>query len=594
MNILTYIPSMTIKHLLSACFLLVSTLLSSQSFQEIPLSLQGLANGGSCWGDFDNDGDLDLVINGQLANWTSITLVYENTNGVLTEVPGEFPAVYQGTARWGDYDNDDDLDLLVCGMNNLGEGVTLLFNNDSGIFSAVDTPFTGITQGIALWVDENRDNWLDVVVAGDSSYSTPVATLYHNNGDGTFSQVDAKLPASLSASYTFGDYDNDGDADLFLTGFFEYSYASRLMRNDGDGSFSDTQIAFDSVAYGDMIFLDIDKDMDLDIIYIGNDLTGAYIARVYRNDGNDIFTNLNSSIVGEWVGQIDAADFDHDGDPDLAITGALCCGDALTELYLNDGEGHFTVFQSNLPARSFSQIRFGDFDNDGDADLLLTGIAEMTTGLPTTQIFRNTLGTNTFNSNNPPDDPQDLMVDIDLNDVTFHWSPATDDKTPSAALTYNLYLGTAPASCDVLSPKANPDNGFHRVFSTGNVNQDTAWQVKELPSGTYYWSVQAVDHSLSGSLFAPEQSFEITYIGLNENLVSSGISLYPNPASTVLNIRSEVKGEMILYDVYGKLIGSHPVSAGVNTLDVSYLAKGIYLLLITAGGHLSSKKFIKE
>ncbi|MBN1199034.1 MAG: T9SS type A sorting domain-containing protein [Bacteroidales bacterium] len=585
---------MTIKHLFSALFILASAHLFSQSFQEIPLSLPGLANGGSCWGDYDNDGDLDLVINGQRADWTSATVVYENINDVLTEVPGEFPALYQGTARWGDYDNDDDLDLLVCGMNDLGEGITLLFNNDSGIFSAVDTPFTGITQGIALWVDENRDNWLDVVVAGDSSYYTPVARLYHNNGDGTFLQVDAKLPASLSASYTFGDYDNDGDEDLFITGFFEYTYASRLMRNDGEGSFTDTQIPFDSVAYGYTIFLDIDKDLDLDIIYMGNDLTGAYIARVYRNDGNDIFTKLSSGIVGEWVGQIDVADFDHDGDPDLAITGALCCGEALTELYVNDGEGHFTVFQSNLPARSFSQIRFGDFDNDGDADLLLTGIAEMTTGLPMTQIFRNTMGTNTFGTNDPPEEPQGLMVDIDLNDVTFHWSPSTDDKTPSAALTYNLYLGTAPASCDVLSPVTNPDNGFRRVFSTGNVNQDTAWRVKDLPAGTYYWSVQALDHSLSGSGFSPEQSFEITYIGMEENLASSIITIYPNPASSILNVRSEVSGKIEIFDIHSRLTGSYMVSVGINSIDVTGLAKGIYLLRVTAGDHLSSNKFIKE
>jgi len=586
---------MKLKPLFFITFLVLgSTLLRSQDFLAIPLSIPGIANGGSCWGDYDNDGDLDLLLNGQLADWTSTTMIWKNTDGVFTEVPGEFPALYQGTARWGDYDNDDDLDLLVCGMNNLGEGKTLLFNNDGGTFIQAEAPFTGITLGSATWVDENNDNWLDVMIAGDSSYNDPVARLYHNNGDGAFTEVDAKLPASLNGSYTFGDYDNDGDEDLFITGFCEYTYASRLLRNDGEGSFADTQIPFDSVAYGYMIFLDIDKDRDLDIIYMGNDLSAEYIARVYRNDGNDTFTKLTTGLVGEWVGQIDAADFDNDGDPDLAITGALCCGNALTDLYLNDGNGHFTSFQSNLPARTFSQIRFGDFDNDGDADLLLTGIAETTTGLPMTQIFRNTMGTNTFGSNAPPDAPGNLTVDVILDEATFHWSPSADDKTPPAALTYNLYLGDAPASSTAVSPMANPANGFHRVFATGNVNQDTSWTIRGLPAGTYYWSVQAYDHSLSGSAFASEQSFAITYVGTDEDPETSAILLYPNPVSTRLQVRCEAGGEMSLYDAYGKLRGSHPLSAGVNTLDVSSLEKGIYLLRITAGGHLATKKFIRE
>ncbi|NQV01620.1 MAG: VCBS repeat-containing protein [Bacteroidia bacterium] len=585
---------MNVKLFLPILLLSSSLISQGQTFQEVPTSIPGINSGGSCWGDYDNDGDLDLVVNGQLANWSSVTLVYENIDGEFSEVPGDFPALFNGTARWGDYDNDDDLDILVCGMNEMGEGDTFLYRNDDGLFTVVETPFTGITQGLVLWLDENRDGWLDVLVAGDTMYNTPTANLYHNNGDGTFSQMDAKLPASMNSSYTFGDYDNDGDDDLFVTGFYEFTYAARLMRNDGNGSFSDTQIPFDSVAYGDMIFLDIDKDMDLDIVYMGGDLAGEYIARVYRNDGNDIFTNIPQQIEGEWVGQIDAGDFNNDGYPDLAITGALCCGDALTELYTNNGDGTFSVFPASLPARSFSQIRFGDFDNDGDADLFLCGLAEMTTGLPMTQIFRNTMGSNTFGVNNPPDDPQNLSVDINLNNVTFHWSPAIDDKTPSAALTYNLYLGSAPSSFNFFAPLASPETGFQRVYAIGNVNQDTSWLVRNLPAGTYYWSVQALDHALSGSEFSPEQSFEITYIGVEEEFTNQAFSFYPNPASSFITLTTKTEGFVEIMDVRGTIVRIYNFSVGEVKIDVSNLSSGMYFINLTAGNKITRSKFIKN
>ncbi len=565
----------------------------SQNFQAISASLPGVNHGGSCWGDFDNDGDLDLVLNGQTSDWTGTTHIFQNNDGQFAELTTDFPPLFGGSARWGDYDNDDDLDLLLCGMNEMGEGATFLFRNDNGTFTEVTTPFTGIADGCVLWLDENRDGWLDVLVAGDTMYNTPVAHLYHNNGDGSFSLIDAKLPASLSSSYTAGDYDNDGDDDIFVTGYYEYTYATRLLRNDNGGSFSDTQVAFDSVAYGNMIFLDIDKDMDLDIVYIGSDLAGENIARVYRNDGNDTFTKINQPITGEWVGQIDAGDFDNDGDPDLAITGALCCGEALTELYKNDGSGHFSLYNTGLPPRTFSQIRFGDFDNDGDADILLTGLAEMTTGLPMSQIFRNNWGSNTFGPNNPPEDPENLSVDIDLNDVTFSWSPSDDDHTPSAALTYNLYLGNAPASYAVFAPLANATNGFVKAYAIGNTNQDTGWMIKDLPAGTYDYRVQALDHALCGSEFAPEQSFEITYVGVQEIVSVSGFTVYPNPASAFINLKSDTAGELRIYNIQGSLMDAYEVQKGDQRINISTLPSGIYFLRLHTDNKVVTVKLIK-
>ncbi len=584
---------MQARYILSLIFVLTTLAVSAQNFQAISASLPNVNHGGSCWGDFDNDGDLDLVLNGQKSDWIGATFILENIDGQFTEVTHSIPALHSGSASWGDYDNDNDLDLLICGMDEMGEGATFLFRNDNSVFTEALTSFTGITNGHALWMDENRDGWLDILVAGDTMYNTPAANLYHNNGDGTFSLLDTKIPASINSSYTAGDYDNDGDDDIFITGYYGNTYATRLFRNDNEGSFSDTYVPFDSVAYGDGIFLDVDMDKDLDIIYMGSDLYGEYITRVYRNDGNDIFTDIQQSIEGEWVGQIDAGDFDNDGDPDLGITGALCCGDALTELYKNDGTGMFTLYEADLPPLTFSQIRFGDFDNDGDADILLTGLEEMTTGMPVSRIFRNSWGSNTFGSNNPPDSPENLTVDIDLNDVSFSWSPADDDHTPSIALTYNLYLGNAPASYSMFAPLANATNGFVKTYGIGNTNQSVGWILNDLPAGTYFWSVQALDHALCGSEFSLEQTFEITYVAMEERTTESGFAIYPNPASDFVNLKSNTSGELQIYTMHGSWIATYQAKQGEQQINIATLPAGIYLLKLQTAGSTTTVKLIK-
>jgi hypothetical protein len=575
--------------------LMISTA-SAQSFQSVTTTLPDLHHGGSSWGDYDNDGDLDLVLNGQMADWTAITKVFENDNGTFIEVTGSLPGLYGGSVAWGDFDNDDDLDLLVCGMNEYGEGSTVLLQNNEGVFDELSTSFTGIADGHALWFDENRDGWLDILIGGDTLYNTPTAKIYHNNGDGTFSLMDSKLPASLSSSYTAGDYDNDGDDDIFITGYYENTYATRLLRNDGEGSFVDTEILFDSVAYGDMIFLDIDNDQDLDVVYMGSALSGEYIARVYRNNGNNDFSKVSQTIEGEWVGQIDAADFDNDGDPDLAITGALCCGDALTELYKNDGNGHFSLYNTSLPYLTFSQIQWGDFDNDGDADFLLVGLAETTTGQPSTNIFRNMDGSNTFGPNNPPDEPTNLMVTVDQDNVTFSWDASNDDLTPSEALTYNLYVGTEPGSASILSPLANPVNGFNRVFHRGNTDQNTGWTLHELPAGIYYWSVQALDHARCGSEFAPEQSFEITWVGIDDPVLdgTASFAVFPNPADKQVTIITTIDGLFEIRDLTGKVLKQATLTEGANQVQTDWLKPGMYLLQFHSKSGSSIQKLLKK
>lgn len=135
-----------------------------QDFQLTQTTLPGFQAGGTSWGDFDLDGDLDLVVSGIMESGTPVSKVYRNQNGEFQEMGANLPSLYGGSVAWGDYDNDDDLDLLLSGTDYYGEGATLLYRNDNGSFHPVSVPFCGVSLGEAAWLDYNFDRKLRLFI----------------------------------------------------------------------------------------------------------------------------------------------------------------------------------------------------------------------------------------------------------------------------------------------------------------------------------------------------------------------------------------------------------------------------------------------
>lgn len=136
-------------------------------------------------------------------------------------------------------------------------------------------------------------------------------------------------------------------------------------------------------------------------------------------------------------------------------------------------------------ACSFAQ--FGDYNNDGNLDFIREG-----TGVEGSAIYKNLSQA----KNTPPSSPSGLLAKLECNSAQFNWRPAIDDHTPSQSLIYEIYIGTSPGKCDILSRK--------------NINkiQDTFYVISQLNPGTYYWSVKSVDQSTTASGFATEQSLQ--------------------------------------------------------------------------------------
>ncbi|GGG60108.1 FG-GAP-like repeat-containing protein [Hymenobacter glacieicola] len=484
----------------------------AQTFTDVtPSSIENLWVGANAWGDYDGDGDLDFVISGVNASGTMTTALYANTQGAFTPVPtAQFAGVGVGSVEWGDYDNDGDPDLLLCGATvnsaNDKRPIARIYTNVGGgrFEELVSAQLPAMYHGEAKWGDYNNDGRLDVALAGNGKTG-----IFKNTGNGVFTEV-----PNLNLQFLFqtgrvswSDYDQDGDLDLFVSGWTGNASAAKLYRNDGRDAFVDATPALIRGQHrGDAAWADADADGDPDLVVSGD----------YRVNGNDQYhsvlylnnrgTFTASTQTAFWFvedGSLAWGDADNDGLSDLLLLSGVVSS-TRSIVYHNNGNGTFrevTEAQSRLRGFRDSDASWGDYDNDGDLDLLVLGLYN-----GVTKIYRN----ETVAVNRPPARPAATQAAaVSGTSVTLSWSAASDDHTPTPGLNYNLYVGKQANKQAHLSALANPLTGTRAIAAMGNAGSARSLTLQGLPGGRHYWGVQAIDASFLGSAFAPEQSFVI-------------------------------------------------------------------------------------
>src|SRR5205823_1873419 len=160
-------------------------------------------------------------------------------------------------------------------------------------FLDIQAGLPGVSGGAVAWGDYNGDGYLDFSLTGRTSLGR-VTRIYRNNGNGTFAGIDGNIPGLESSRLAWGDYDNDGDLDLFVTGYTGSDYFARIYRNDGADKFTDSGITnIIAGADGAVAWADFDNDGDLDLVFAGFtlDTSTRQSARLYRNN-NGSFTRL--------------------------------------------------------------------------------------------------------------------------------------------------------------------------------------------------------------------------------------------------------------------------------------------------------------
>lgn len=390
-----------------------------------------LGSGGGFF-DYDNDGDLDIyLVNGasQIVspdkNPSTNALYRNNGDGSfsnVTELTGTGSTSYGTGCTVGDYDNDGDLDLYIA---NFGPNV-LYQNSGKGTFIDVSMQ-SGVANSqwgtSCAFADVDNDGNLDLYITnyadyavkndkkcyvrgiwqycGPRSYPPDTDIFYHNNGNGMFTDLTEKsgfldVPACHGLGVAFGDYDNDGDQDLYVANDQDPNF---LFQNQGSGKFEETAL-LSGVSYSDMgkeeagmgtIFGDYDNDglLDLTVSNFQKETN-----TLYHNEGSGFFADVTTlagigEITYSYLGWgIAFFDYNNDGYKDIFVANGHVL-DNITDidrsttypqrnlLFRNLGDGTFEDVSnqsgSGLTLQKVSRtVALGDYDNDGDLDILVT------------------------------------------------------------------------------------------------------------------------------------------------------------------------------------------------------------------------------
>ena len=310
------------------------------SFTEISLDLDDpqIASKSVSWVDFDNDGDKDLFV----ASETAPNTFYRNDNFSFIDITAEagLPTtnVFTNSASWGDYDNDGLLDVFLANRDLAQVEVNMLFkNNGDGTFTNVNLESNIGNRSVlsfqGTFYDINNDGQMELYLINDRLITKNV--MYKNNGSGVFSDIsffsgsDYQMNAMSSA---IEDYDYDGYVDMYITNTTIDSSdpdpGNFLMKNNGDETFTNTAIAagvqFGYFSWG-AVWLDGDLDGYLDLYVSGQFATdggGILPAAYYDNQGDATFER----VIGQGF-EDDLAfsygnamgDVDNDGYPDIVV-----------------------------------------------------------------------------------------------------------------------------------------------------------------------------------------------------------------------------------------------------------------------------------
>ena len=370
---------------------------------EVGLNAANLA-GGSIMDDFDNDGLFDIVT----STWDPggpIIYYHNDGNGMFSDYTAQAGLAGQlGGLNivQTDYNNDGLLDILVmrgAWLHNKGKmRMSLLRNNGDGTFSDVtrqaNLAVPAYPSQTAAWADYDNDGDLDLFSCNESEppFQFP-SQLFRNEGDGTFTDVTSQAGVQnmrFCKGSVWGDYDNDGDPDLYVSNLL---FENRLYRNDGDGSFTDVAPALGVTEPSSSFatwFWDYNNDGWLDLFVAGygskiENVAADYLGlpnngermRLYRNDGGGGFTDVTRETGLHRVHLTMAANFgdmDNDGFPDFYLgTGAPSYDVVAPNIAYRNNQGQsFTdvTFSAGLGhLHKGHGIAFGDLDRDGDQDI---------------------------------------------------------------------------------------------------------------------------------------------------------------------------------------------------------------------------------
>jgi hypothetical protein len=549
--------------------------------------------------DLNNDGLLDFIFScgsqwekpatkfsGRYINNGNKTFTLEPETKIL---PGANASI-----RYGDVDGNGEIDAIFSGIiDGNGEVSTEtqgIVYNIAGENRYFFTP----TQRVSSFSDFNNDGLQDYFCFGKFH------GMYYNLGNGAF-ELDTESPY---VAYSYGgpeaitlDWDNDGDLDIFITSWevgITAGYRTVLLRNDGNFTFTEIDLGVIPIGAGSVDFADVNNDGYLDILLGGQNAidNGPTMNTVflYLSDGKggvDLADSRFSPYYTWSIGDgFKFADWNNDGHYDVIVTGSSGATMKM-DIYLNNGDGtSFTLAPEsvNMPGFSNGSIEVADLNNNGKIDIIATGLQAGNAKLMCVVFNEN------VNQNERPTPPNVLNSETVGNKTVLSWESGQDDKTNPNSLSYSLYLKNKTTGYWYSNPMAfigGEKDGKRKVTGLGNTSLSRTWYFNNLPEGEYEWSVQSIDASFLGSVFAPTQTFNIGFSSVESQKV------YFNKVQVVdSKLMVDTQGNQTIIticNITGQQIYNNELISGVKSFN---LANGSYVIRLTTNGITEIKKII--
>ncbi len=540
--------------LLTADFTLIPSIFDSQPISQI------------CWGDYDSDGQMDAVVVISLDNVPSV-VIQHNNNGVyglelLTLESGFVPT---GIA-WGDMDKDGDLDLVVAG--SCPDMLSYIYYNNAGSWSP--EPFyvySGNNQKPYLF-DYDNDCDLDIVILNridDEDYysSVYIITIKNENGftiENCISSINAYELQIL-------DVNNDGYTDIFFDHGKDSASGSILYNNAGTFTLTDLNYS-NGYPNEPAIMLDWYHTESPDLIFfnIFSILTYTYSEPYFEVSETLSFIGSYGSHAKDLFG----CDYDNDGEEEVIYNRVLESNYIVydtTLCVLDKTNGDMFISSLNIPGNN-TCVGSIDFDSDTDLDLIMQSPDGYS------HIYQN----NCTQINQSPQPPANLQANLINGDLVFTWSEGSDTQTTAPSLHYNLRVGSSPGANDVFNSNSLPD-GKRLIPDRGNTLQGLTHTLKNLPAGTYYWSVQTIDTQNAASTFAPEQEFILNRVSTPVSDLNSGFCA---ASPYVIHLSCATPGAEIRYTTDGSV----PISSSTLYSDCINVNSTIDLRAIACSNNL--------